>query len=61
MRVQRGIRAMLPGSAHGRMSQQAIRRALAELDAPASLWHDPTGTTIGNGADGRMLLHTLTA
>ena len=55
--------AMLLGSAHGRMSQQSIRRALAELDAPASLWHDPPGTTIGEGAnaDGRMLLHTLTA
>ena len=55
--------AMLPGSAHGRMSQQSIRRALAELDAPASLWHDPPGITIGEGAnaDGRMLLHTLTA
>ena len=55
--------AMLPGSAHGRMSQQSIRRALAELDAPASLWHDPPGTTIGEGAnaDGRGLLHTLTA
>ena len=54
---------MFPGSAHGRMSQQSIRRALAELDAPASLWHDPPGTTIGDGAnaDGRMLVHTLTA
>jgi hypothetical protein len=54
---------MLPGSAHGRMSQQSIRRALAELDAPASLWHDSRGTTLGEGlnADGRMLLHTVTA
>ena len=54
--------AMLPGNSHGRMSQTAIRRALAELDAPASLWHDPPGSTIGEGAnaDGRMLLHTLT-
>jgi len=38
---------MLPGSAHGRMSQQAIRRELAELDATASMWHDPPATTIG--------------
>jgi hypothetical protein len=55
--------AMLPGSAHGRMSQQSIRHALAQLDAPVSLWHDPPGTTIGEGAnaDGRILLHTLTA
>jgi len=55
--------AMLPGNSHGRMSQAAIRRALAELDAPASLWDDPPDSTIGEGAnaDGRMLLHTLTA
>jgi hypothetical protein len=45
------------------MSQQSIRRALAELDAPASLWRDSPGTTIGEGAnaDGRMLLHAVTA
>ena len=44
------------------MSQQSICRALAELDAPASQWHDPPGTTIGEGAnaDGRVLA-TLTA
>jgi hypothetical protein len=55
--------AMLPGSARGRMGQASIRRALAELDAPASLWHDQPGTTIGEGAraDGRQLLHSLTA
>lgn len=53
----------LPGTAYGRTSQPSVRRALAELDAPASLWHDPPGTTIGEGAsaDGRPLLHTLTA
>lgn len=45
------------------MSRPSIRRALAELDAPASLWHDPPDTTIGEGADadGRALLRTLTA
>lgn len=53
----------LPGTSHGRLSRPSIRRALAELDAPASLWHDPPDTTIGEGAnaDGRALLHTLTA
>ena len=54
---------LLPGGTHGRMSRPSIRRALAELDAPASLWHDPPGTTLGEGAnaDGRALLHTLSA
>ncbi len=54
---------MFPGSPHGRMGQASIRRALAELDAPASIWQDPPGTTIGEGAnaDGRQLLHSLTA
>ena len=53
----------LPGTAHGRMSQPSIRHALAELDTPATLWHDPPGTTLGEGAnaDGRALLHSLTA
>ncbi len=52
-----------PGSSHGRLSQPAIRRALAQLDAPASLWEDPPGTPIGEGANGdrRALLHNLTA
>jgi hypothetical protein len=31
------------------MSEQSIRRALTELDAPASRCHDPPGTTIGDG------------
>jgi hypothetical protein len=54
--------AMLPASSHGRMSHKAIQRALAELDAPASLWDDPLDSTIGEGAnaDGRLLMHTLT-
>ena len=49
--AQRRSIAMLPGSSHGRMSQAAIRRALAELDAPASLRHDPSGRTIGERAN----------
>ena len=54
---------LLPGGTYERMSRPSIRRALAELDAPASLWHDPPGTTLGEGAnaDGRALLHTLSA
>lgn len=56
-------RPFLPGTTYGRVSQPSIRRALAELDAPASLWHDPPRTLLGDGADadGRRLLHSLTA
>jgi hypothetical protein len=54
---------LFPGSSHGRLSQPAIRRALEALDAPASLWEDPEDTPIGQGAsaDGRALLHNLSA
>ena len=48
------------GNSHGRISQPAIRRRLARLDAPVTLWEDLPGTQIGEGpsADGRsMLLH----
>jgi hypothetical protein len=55
-------RPFLPGTSYDRMSQRSIRRALAELDAPESLWHDPPGTHLGEraDADGRALLHNLT-
>ena len=54
---------LFPGNSHGRASQPAIRRHLARLDAPASLWGDPPDTTIGEGAraDGRALLLRLSA
>lgn len=53
----------LLGSTGGRMSRPSIQRWLADLDAPTSMWHDPPGTTLGEGAnaDGRALLHTLSA
>ena len=56
-------RPFLPGTTNGRVSQPSIRRALAELDAPASLWHDPPSTLLGESADadGRRLLHSLIA
>ena len=56
-------RPYFAGTSYGRMSQPSIRRALAELDAPESLWHDPPGTHLGEraDADGRALLHSLTA
>jgi hypothetical protein len=52
---------LFPGSSHGRSSQPAIRRALAALAAPASMWEDPADTRIGEGdqADGRSLLAAL--
>jgi hypothetical protein len=58
-----GAMPLFPGNSHGRASQPAIRRRLARLDAPASLWEDPPDTTIGNGAhaDGRALLLRLSA
>jgi hypothetical protein len=51
------------GHSHGRAGQPAIRRRLAQLDAPASLWEHPPHTTIGDGphADGRALLLRLSA
>jgi hypothetical protein len=54
---------LFPGNSHGRAGQPAIRRRLAQLDAPASLWEDPPDTTIGEGAhaDGRALLLRLSA
>jgi len=54
---------LFPGSSHGRRGRPAIRRTLQSLDAPASLWEDPPDTEIGTGdsADGRGLLHRLTA
>src|SRR5215213_1401050 len=51
---------LFTGNSHGRISQPAIRRRLARLDAPTTLWEDLPDTTIGEGpsADGRsMLLH----
>jgi hypothetical protein len=51
---------LFAGNSHGRISQPAIRRRLARLDAPGTLWEDPPDTAIGEGpsADGRaMLLH----
>jgi hypothetical protein len=61
--ANRGPAALFPGSSHGRLSQPSIRRALATLDAPASLWEDPPDTPLGEGAnaDGRTLLNNLTA
>lgn len=53
---------MLAGSAHGRMSQQSIR-----AHSPSSTLPHRCGATrratIGDGAnaDGRVVLHTLTA
>ena len=54
---------LFPGNSHRRVSEPAIRRRLAALNAPASLWEDPPDTTIGDdaNADGRVLLHHLTA
>jgi hypothetical protein len=51
------------GNSHGRISQPAVRRRLARLDAPASLWEDPPDVGIGEGpdADGRSLLLHLSA
>ena len=53
---------LLPGGPWGRMSTQAIENALAELDAPASMWTD--GPDIrdhfeGPAFDGRSILHWL--
>jgi hypothetical protein len=58
-----GAMPLFPGNSHGRTGQPAIRRRLARLDAPASLWEDPPDTTIGDGAhaDGRALLLRLCA
>ena len=36
---------LFAGNSHGRISQPAIRRRVARLDAPASLWEDPPDTT----------------
>jgi hypothetical protein len=33
-----GAMPLFPGNSHGRAGQPAIRRRLAQLDAPASLW-----------------------
>jgi hypothetical protein len=51
------------GNSHGRISQPAVRRRLARLDAPASLWEDSPDVGIGEGpsADGRSLLLHLSA
>ncbi len=61
--ANRAPAALFSGTSHGRLSQPAIRRALAALDAPASLWEDPPDTPLGEGAnaDGRTLLNSLTA
>ena len=54
---------LFAGNSHGRISQPAIRRRLARLDAPALLWEDPDDTVLGEGptADGRSLLLHLSA
>lgn len=54
---------LFPGNSHGRISQPAVRRRLARLDAPASLWEDSADVGIGEGpsADGRSLLLHLSA
>lgn len=54
---------LFAGNSHGRISQPMIRRRLARLDAPGTLWEDPPDTTIGEGpsADGRAMLLHLTA
>lgn len=58
-----GAMPLFPGNSHGRARQTAIRRRLARLDAPASLWEDRPDTTVGDGAhaDGRALLLSLSA
>jgi hypothetical protein len=54
---------LFAGNSHGRISQPGIRRRLARVDTPASLWEDPPDTIIGDGpsADGRALLLHLFA
>jgi hypothetical protein len=54
---------LIPGDTPGRPRPATIQRRLARLDAPASLWHDPPDTTIGEdaNADGRALLLRLSA
>jgi hypothetical protein len=54
---------LFAGNSHGRITQPAIRRRLARLDAPATLWEDAPDTMIGEGpsADGRSLLLHLCA
>jgi hypothetical protein len=54
---------LFAGNSHRRISQPMIRRRLARLDAPGTLWEDPPDTTIGEGpsADGRAMLLHLTA
>jgi hypothetical protein len=54
---------LFAGNCHGRISQPAIRRRLARLDAPATLWEDLPDRMIGEGpsADGRTLLLHLCA
>jgi hypothetical protein len=54
---------LFPGDTSGRLRPATIQRRLAQLDAPASLWHDPPNTTIGEDAraDGRALLLRLSA
>jgi hypothetical protein len=54
---------LFPGNSHRRARQPAIRRRLARLDAPASLWEDAPDTTISDDAhaDGRALLLCLSA
>ena len=51
---------LLPGTSHGRMSAPEIQRALGELDAPTSMWHEPPDEYFdGPGLDGRTILHAL--
>jgi hypothetical protein len=51
---------LLPGTSHGRMSAPEIQRALDGLDAPTSMWQDPSDEYFdGPGLDGRTILHTL--
>jgi hypothetical protein len=54
---------LFPGDTPGRLRPATIQRRLARLDAPASLWHNPPDTTIGEDAhaDGRALLLRLSA
>jgi hypothetical protein len=51
---------LLPGITHGRMSAEAISRALETLDAPHSLWHQAShGYYDQADLDGRGILHAL--
>lgn len=55
--------ALFSGNSPAASANPRSGRALATLDAPASLWEDPPDTQIGEGADtdGRALLNNLTA